>query len=256
MRKLALVLILAVTANSAWAIHGGRDAREGDLKSTVALATQNSNGTFKTFCTGTLINNHTLLTAAHCHGDSAIDSASAEAFVVFSLNLYAPHPVALPVTQWKVHEKWDESSIDELDPRNTHDLALVKFEGPLPSSHEPALLLADDGFVKRNTQVMVAGYGYKKESIEPGPNGWPEMPSGEGVLRSAKVKVADPNFSDTEVLTIEINSGTTSADSGGSAFIRRGPRYYLWGVTSRGLPGEDGVYTRVSPYLNWIHQNL
>ncbi|MNL04852.1 Trypsin [compost metagenome] len=252
MKKLLLILIHLVTASSAWAIHGGQDAREGELKSTVALATQNSNGTYKTFCTGTLIDSHTLLTAAHCHGDSQ----SAEVFVVFSRDLYAPDAVALPVSQWKIHEKWDESTVDELDPRNTHDLALVTFAGPLPTSHKPALLLADDGFVKRHTQVLIAGYGYKKESIEPGPNGWPEMPSGEGVLRSARVKVADAHFSETEVLTTEIRSGTTSADSGGSAFVRRGPYYYLWGVTSRGLPGEDGVYTRVSPFLSWIRQNL
>lgn len=252
MKNLLLLLMLATSASSAWAIHGGRDAREGELKSTVALATKNSNGTYKTFCTGTLINNNTLLTAAHCHGDSQ----SAETFVVFSLDLYAPRPVVLPITHWKIHEKWDESTVEEMDPRNTHDLALVTFAGPLPQTHKAALLLADDGFVKRNTQVLVAGYGFKKESFEPGPDGWPEMPSGEGVLRSVRVKVADPHFSDTEVLTTEIKSGTTSADSGGSAFIRRGPHYYLWGVTSRGLPGEDGVYTRVSPFLNWIRQNL
>ena len=176
--------------------------------------------------------------------------------MVFSLNVHAPKAVALPVRAWKIHEQWEDETVEQKDPRNTHDLALVEFEGEMPASHEPALLLRDDGFVKRHTQILVAGYGYEKESIEPGPNGWPEMPSGEGVLRSAKVKVADPHFSETEVLTAEINSGTTSADSGGSAFIRRGSRYYLWGVTSRGMPSEDGVYTRVSLFIDWIRQNL
>jgi secreted trypsin-like serine protease len=252
MKHLLLSLILIAFASSAWAIHGGQNAREGELKSTVALATKNANGTYKTFCTGTLVNEHTLLTAAHCHGDSQAE----ESFVVFSLDLNSPQALALPVRAWKVHEKWDESTVDEMDPRNTHDLALATFEGDIPSSHEAALLLTDDGFVNRNTQIVVAGYGYQKESMEPGPSGWPEMPSGAGVLRSAKVKVADPKFSDTEVLTTEVKSGTTSADSGGSAFIRRGSKIYLWGVTSRGLPGEDGVYTRVSLFIDWIRQNL
>ena len=252
MKKLLLPFLILATTSSAWAIHGGKDARAGELKSTVALATKNSNGTYKTFCSGTLIDDQTVLTAAHCHGDSQAE----EAFIVFSLDLYAPNPVALPINGWKVHEKWDESSVEEKDPRNTHDLALATFAGKVPTSHEPAMLLEDDSFVKRNTQILVAGYGYKKESMEQGPGGWPEMPSGEGVLRSAKVKVADPAFSQTEVLTTELHSGTTSADSGGSAFVRRGPRYCLWGITSRGLTGEDGVYTRVSPFLTWIRENL
>jgi hypothetical protein len=252
MGKLLLTLILASVTSSAWAIHGGQNARVGELKSTVALATKNSNGTYKTFCTGTLVNDHAVLTAAHCHGDS---QGIENTFVVFSLDLYAPQAVALPISRWTIHEKWDESTTEEMDPRNTHDLALVTFAGAMPASHEPAQLLGDDSFVKRNTKILIAGYGYEKESIEPGANGWPEMPSGEGVLRSAIVKVADPKFSDTEVLTKEIESGTTSADSGGSAFIRRGPHYYLWGVTSRGLPGEDGVYTRVSPFITWIREH-
>lgn len=225
--------------------------QEGQLKSTVALARRNSNGSFKTFCSGTLISSHTVLTAAHCHGDSQ----SEEAFIVFSKDLLLSTITVLPIKNWVVHDEWDESSVDEMDPRNTHDLALVTFEGKMPATHETALLLTDDGFVKRNTQVTVAGYGYENESMEPDENGWPKMPSGEGVLRFAKVKVADPQFSQTEVLTTEIKSGTTSADSGGSAFVRRGPRSYLWGVTSRGLTGKDGVYTRVSLFMDWIRQH-
>lgn len=252
MRQIFLAVIaFSILSSSALAIHGGRDARPGELKSTVALATRNSSGVYKTFCSGTLISKNTVLTAAHCYGHSE----QRNVFVVFSQNLKQSSVIASPANKWTLHEKWDEETIEQEDPRNTHDLALLSFTGDIPATNEPAELLTDDSFVKRNTTILVAGYGFKDESLETDQSGWPKMPSGDGVLRSARVKVSDPRFSATEVLTDEFKAGTTSADSGGSAFLRRGTRHYLWGVTSRGMPGEDGVYTRVSLFLDWIREN-
>lgn len=245
-------IAMVLSTTSAWAIHGGRDAKPGELRSTVALATRDSRGVYKTFCSGTLVSSNTVLTAAHCYRHSDQENV----FVVFGLDLKSANLMAQPARDWVIHELWDEGSLEEKDPRDTHDIALLKFVGEMPATHKAAKILTDDSMVKRNTQIMVAGYGFEKESMEQDQNGWPEMPSGEGVLRSARVKVADPHFSATEVLTNEIQAGTTSADSGGSAFLRRGPHYYLWGVTSRGLPGQDGVYTRVSVFADWIRKNL
>lgn len=253
MRKtLVIFTSMILSSISASAIHGGRDAKLGELPSTVALAKRDARGVYKTFCSGTLISANTVLTAAHCYGHSDQETV----FVVFSLDLKKHNLTVNPVTSWLIHEKWNEDSVNEQDPRDTHDLAILKFRGAVPITHKPAELLTDDSAVKRNTQILVAGYGFEKESMEQDQNGWPQMPSGEGVLRSARVKVADANFSATEVLTDEVKAGTTSADSGGSAFVRRGPKYHLWGVTSRGLPGQDGVYTRVSVFADWIRQNL
>jgi hypothetical protein len=158
---------------------------------------------------------------------------------------------------WKAHEDWSDDFVDEHDPKNTFDIALMQFTGQTPETHKPALLVNEDVSIENGSRLLVAGYGFLNESFEPGEDGWPQMPSGDGVLRSAEVTVLDKDFSRTEVLTSEQQAGTTSADSGGPAFIKNEEgRLILWGVTSRGLTGQDGVYTRVGIFLSWISEQI
>ncbi len=251
MTRFFLAMLIFIFTHSAFAVRGGQVANSGELPSTIAIAALRPDGSFRTFCSGTLINSHTVLTAAHCHGDSLAQ----EAYIVFSLDLHKPDLIAFPILSWKLHEKWDDATVDERDPRDTHDIALATFSGPLPSTHVPASLVTDDSFVKRGSRIGIAGYGFEFESLAPGDDGWPEMPSGEGVLRTTVVEIEDPDFSATEMLALEVGQGSASADSGGSAFIQFRGQLSLWGVISRGLPGQDGVYTRVSLFIDWIRKH-
>lgn len=240
------------------------------------------NTSYNSICTGTLIADNIVLTAAHCMPEKA-----SHVKIVFSNNIDQTinareqdilKEYVLPATDFKVSDAWDPN--DETTEHNTGDIALIKFRGVIPKGFSAAKIATDDTNIKKGTKIAIAGFGvdYADASEEVNPKKYKNMDkailegeiicgdkvkgnyvncykvekTGDGILRESNAPLKF--FIETEFHLNETQSGTCNGDSGGPAFIKIEGEYLLLGVTSRGseLCDEIGVYTNAVYYKDWI----
>jgi secreted trypsin-like serine protease len=193
-------------------------------------------------CTGTLISNNAILTAAHC----IPKDPTVHLNVIFSTNLKAANPAnSRPIVKMYTNPRWGYSR----DGKNTGDLAVVKFSGGLPSGYSPVGPLPYPSIVANLTMIFISGYGVS--------NGVSQ--SGSGVLRDTASIITNAQFSQTEVEVDQTNGrGSCNGDSGGPAFIIYNRVVYIWGVVSRGDRDclQTGIYTNALVYWPWVNEIL
>lgn len=193
-------------------------------------------------CTGTLLPNNIVVTAAHCMALKPQDL-----LVIFGTKVDKTAQ-ARRVTGATPHPDYAVHGDDEKD---NGDIAVVHFEGTIPSGYQPAQILTDIKKLKDGASVVLAGYGISNGKDK----------SGAGVLRSVSVKIADAKFSETEVkLDQRQGRGACHGDSGGPAYVAIGGKNYVWGVTSRGvddmydLCNQYAVYTSIPAHQEWLQK--
>lgn len=199
----------------------------------------------KAICTGSLLGNNIVLTAAHCIGKQP-----QSILVLFTQNIKtATKENARQIAGAITHPLWATSNKKGKD---HGDIAVIKYSGPTPQGYTPANILTNPAYLNSGSLVLLAGYGIS--------NGITKQ--GSGVLRQVMTLIANSRFSSSEV-QIEQRSGRGAChgDSGGPAYIVAGGNYFLWGVTSRGNQDPEdkcnqfGIYTNALVYLKWIHEN-
>jgi secreted trypsin-like serine protease len=231
------------TANSS-KIVGGDVVQAGSLvaQHTVALFDRAKSA----LCSGTLISDSLVLTAAHC-----VSNNGQSMIVVFATDLHGAAEATKRAVKYAiVNEGYSEEKSLASD---THDIALVKFEGGLPQGYAPAPILQDFSKLQQGTTVRVAGYGLNWSWV---------VKRGEGILRTTELNIKDPNYSQSEVsLSQSLRKGICSGDSGGPAYLEVNGQLYVWGVTSRSdsmpIPLTPdcfifSVFTKVGSYTQWI----
>ncbi len=236
-------------------------------------------------CTATLLAENVALTAAHC-----IEAEGKNLQVIFASELSAvigSEDAAVQsdslrhVTRAVVHSQWIK---DNTALNNWHDLALVKFSGPLPKGYKPATWLPTELTLALNDQVVVAGYG--ATSVKTTNINEKKFPNLEKAIADGEVtcdetlpdekrhcyKVDFLGDDDLKMTAAKIKSllpseitldeshghGTCVGDSGGPAFVEKNGIYYFFGVTSRGSTACDGigVYTNVLYFKSWIAETI
>jgi len=211
-------------------------------RSTVALYDERMG----TLCTGTLITEELVLTAAHC-----VYPGTLTLLVYFVQNIKEATAFSRKYAFKAIrHENYKSGGEDKKD---AADIALVRISGPLPAGYKPVPFYSDTDKIKASDEMIVAGYGLSWA--------W-GMKGGAGVLRSTTLKVKDPQFSRTEfTFNQSLKHGVCSGDSGGPAYIKKDGKIYLVGVASRGGSYDvvgapkcsvDSTYTRVDAYAAWI----
>lgn len=230
---------LELDGNTAGIVNGtDADGSEPFAASVVGIAAKSQNGQYTIFCSGTIISQNVVLTAAHC-----LPHVSNDHYVVFGLNERSSDLQARRIVRKAAHEKyvgWFPATA-----KDVYDIGLVQFSGGLPSGYRPMPLLPDDSILQPGTEVLMVGYGVN--------NGMTQ--SGSGTLRYTFIRIAEYH-GQTEVKTDETQSGSCNGDSGGPGLIYLNGQYYLWGATSRGDARcrNHGIYTKATSYRAWIEQ--
>ncbi len=239
-QRLVLVLVFALIAAPACAIVGGGGApAEGVARAVVTII-----GSRGTFCTGSLIAQDLVLSAAHC----VLPGADYKAIVPGETP-----PRLLDVKRVASHPQFNVQGI--LAHRASADVALLQLAAPLPATKAPAPLGAPMVPIAIGARFTVAGIGVTRRG---------DGKSG-GVIRAADLVVAGKpgtlqiRLADPSTNNAREGLGACTGDSGAPVFEMQGGRAVITGVVSwsTGPNNSDGCggLTGVTPltlYREWI----
>lgn len=236
-------------------------------------------------CTGSLLPNSIVLTAAHCINNPRSTLIIFDASITKFFQLVKEgkmdearaiaRPVVLAAINGQYHsfnsrvrdlikEKVGQATaISEEQKREIRDaigeikdqgdIALLSFQGVKPAGYLESDLMkpSELSSITDGSQVMLAGYG-----IDDGPK-----KTGSNVLRMVDgITVSQSKFAATEVVVDQRNGkGACHGDSGGPAYSRvmvnGRPVLKLWGVTSRGYRDEKNDCSQFAIYTNAVAWN-
>jgi len=197
-------------------------------------------------CTGTLIAENMVLTAAHCTNEDPT-----QLLIVFSLSLPQdgqPFDKSLvrQVVAGKTTDLWPNVTAQTKD--TWGDIAVLRYDGTTPATAHPAAMLQGTQVLQKGTSMVLAGYGLTDGVKETQSTG----------LRKVTVSLAG-FISQSEFAFDQSNGkGACHGDSGGPAYVQVNGQWLVAGVTSRGGTGcvKFAVYTSVPTYLTWIQSTV
>ncbi len=204
-----------------------------------ALLIENSDGSWRYHCSGTLIAPTVVVTAAHCLPISPTDAAKL-GFTTEGDIGEPPQPSA-GVVEVVVHEQFVRDAT--ADTRNLHDIGLVLLDHDLPG---PVAMLDDSpGALAVGALLDVAAYGV------PAVDGVP------GLRRAGRVPVS--LVDDAEIVAGSEDVQICTGDSGGGAV--RPQTNLLAAIVSRGSHADvpcdaQTIFTRVDVHRPWIMDRM
>ncbi len=249
-----LVAIDGVGTDSVGKIYGGAAPDQVFQSATVALH-QLSGGSVYTspFCSGTLITESVVLTAAHCL-DTARRGKRYSEMSPSGLAIYVGEDPSVDilshlytVTDVEIYSSYDRQGL-------TDDIALIQLSSAVTEATPVPFLPASLALSNSDAGVTVnfAGFG----QTETGSSG--VLMQVDGSIGGMGCAVSGCNGSGdtaTQVSYSQPTSGPCFGDSGGPMFIERSGVAYVAGVTSYGdsTCSVYGVSTRPDAFESWIN---
>lgn len=236
-------------------------------------------------CTGTIISQSTILTAAHCmisHPSKLRIAFGTDAFLTLNAReVDVQKEFVRRVVAGRIHEKYILDIVKQ-PVYDQNDIAILQFAGPLPQGYRPVPVLQDLSMLVPGAEAVIAGYGVTKVTVtEIDPKTYNAkklkmglatgqiecdeqmkecisiVTSGFNDLYATKVNVK--SLTQFEVRTDETKGRSScTGDSGGPAMILKNGVYHVFGVISRGNIecNFEGIYTNATKYLPWIAETV
>lgn len=223
-----------------WGIVGGELVPENDP---VALSTvELSNG-----CSGTLIADNWVLTAAHCL------VSSSQMFVRFSFNQSEIYEVERII----LHPSYRGTASGGTHPDRpatspVYDIGLLKLAESVSDTFQPVKMILESELPTEGSEVLLAGFGVTN----------PFTGAGGGLLRQTTTIIHFYNEAAKEVVFGPTpGQSACPGDSGGPMYLEQNGELLVMGVTSRGFAelgpcSGNGNYTSVVDFEDWILLNL
>ncbi len=180
-------------------------------------------------CTGTILDEDLILTAAHCLADEMV--------IMFGTDMNVTNVKTVPVTAAMAapHSMFQDPSGNTWD---IGDGAVLRFEGGLPKGYMRTSMAQAAVGIQQGETVSVAGYGISALKVPGAPK-----KDDSGVLKKAELVAEDLWYVPNMVQLAQAkNQGICSGDSGGPSYATRNGADYLWGVAHAvggGLPQQD-----------------
>ncbi|CAF0829847.1 unnamed protein product [Brachionus calyciflorus] len=233
------------------------------------------------FCGGTLVNQDTVITAAHCYkktvtlSDGSVITVTTNQFQKTIESMYTVHlgvhdrndlssAINASIKSYTLHPSYN--SVNQLN-----DIAIIKLENKVNLNNFVQIACLPETTKKYPDKTDISAYVI----------GWGNTVT-IGTVLSDKVKeaqitvydstkcsgvsVSNTKNWDTQICAGKYEGGvdTCQGDSGGPLFIKDSvdgkQKFILSGVTSYGQGcaqvGRPGIYTRVSPYIDWITEHM
>jgi hypothetical protein len=219
------------------------------------LAQLEDDGSAKPHCTGSVIGDRSILTAAHCVGDGRMKGVVEGGRLLFlpvSSIENTANPLIVKTFIFPSGEQPEGLRFNEKPDKSLEDdVAILFTDGPigipkleLYAAQPP---LAD--IVANSTPVIFVGYGF---------NPSPTTDSRRlGVKREATGPISNPDNRTFLVSVQHTGASTCRGDSGGPALIKIGTDYKILGITSYGaLNCRTGRSMRADFYSNWIRRHI
>jgi len=219
------------------------DINESDWSGVVAIRV----GEY--FCTGTLITENIVLTAAHCiydkdkNGKVIVDvrNSPEKIEIIAGSNIIVKRTFLSKVKEVIVNSKWT-TKVYENDYSN--DIALIKLTKNITDRELYRINNLDSP--PEQIQGVLVGFGATENSFE------------VGIKREGKSKIKNKVF---DLMHIGNPAGTCGGDSGGPFFLHLDNQWIVAGVTSFGAtdvcdPERDNYDTNVYSHREWIEQKV
>ncbi|XP_064488678.1 coagulation factor IX-like [Ornithodoros turicata] len=238
---------------------GGKDAKRGSHPWLALFKTSSDPG----YCGGALLNDHWVLTAAHCVAPDSLLGSNSNTMILFRKhNQFKSEPGQLNARMKRVliHPDYNIRNKDS-------DIALVELDSSIafnelirPIALPDAEFAEKTFFAPHDVSGTVAGWGRTEKQ--------PYADTLQEIRVPVKKRIECRASTDVEVTKNMFCAGYSSGkahqdscdgDSGGPFVAESGGKHYVIGIVSFGESsclhkGKYGFYTKVNKFTSWIKE--